>query len=565
MTVHPYDLEVPFAQGQSIDRILHKAGLEIDSPCGGHGLCGQCLVQVEDPLDVPETPHSSLTAEKAQQGFRLACRLKPDTDMTIRIPDELRILAGDSGGVLQEPDLSAPSERINPAVRVWQDGGRHVVGYCDVPETWSSPRTQKEPALYGLAVDLGTTSLAASLISLQTGDELGLASRLNPQVSCGHDVLTRIRHSHQAEGLTELVQGIRKALNGLARELCSQAGVESRQIHDVVLGGNTTMLQICAGLDPSPLGQLPFQVDLEGGKSYPAEVFGYQVHPGARVYVPPISHAFVGSDVSAGLSTLGDFFTTARPHLFIDVGTNGEMALSTGQARIMTSTAAGPAFEGAGLSCGMRAAQGAIERVSTDGDDVCVHVIGDGSKPRGICGSGLIDLLEVLVAIGVVDPSGRMLKPGEAEGLPARIADRLALRDGKPAFHVAGDILVTQSDVRQLQLAKAAIRAGIECLLQEGGLTAVELETISIAGGFGRSLRPQSLQAIGMVPPGTASRLSFVGNTSRLGCIRLLLDVDRRAVLEDCMDSVTYLAVAEQPVFMDHFVGSIPFSEPVPS
>ena len=562
LRVYPFQERVTFTPGESVSEILHRAGLGLDSPCGGQGVCGQCLIVVHDPGHVPQTPHEALSEQDMEQGYRLACQLRPQTALTITILESGRSDHRSEGAALSEPDKYVSSGDIAPAARVGRTADSLIYTYEGIQDSFTCFEHTDCSGLYGLALDLGTTTLAASLVCLESGAQLGTLSALNPQVQFGQDVLTRIKHAGDLKGRQELMDCIREGINALARDVCAKAKALPTEIVDIVVGGNTTMLQICAGIDPSPLGQLPFRVDLKGGRSYPAQEFGLTAHAFARVYIPPIAHAFVGTDVSAGLGAACDFFTPGAAHLYIDVGTNGEMGLSMGGMQMLTSTAAGPAFEGAGLTCGMRAAEGAVERVDFHGEDIAVQTIADVPEPLGICGSGFIDLMHVLVDIGVIDPSGRMKKPEEGDDLPDKVAKRLLLRDGKPAFSLAEGVLFTQGDVRKLQLAKAAIRAGMECLLHEAGVSAADLDKISIAGGFGRFLRPPSLQAIGMVPPDTAAKIEFVGNTSRLGCIRLLLDCSRRERLETDMASVKYLAIAEQPAFMDRFVECIPFPQP---
>jgi uncharacterized 2Fe-2S/4Fe-4S cluster protein (DUF4445 family) len=327
---------------------------------------------------------------------------------------------------------------------------------------------------------------------------------------------------------------------------------------DVTIGGNTTMLQLLASIDPSPLGHVPFTVGIEGGISYPVRQFGLKVNPAARVYIPPVVHAFIGTDISAGLLMSEGFFEDDESLLYIDIGTNGEMGLNCFGSRVMTSTAAGPAFEGMGLSSGMRASVGAIEEVSTNGSSLEIKTIGD-APVKGICGSGLIDLIASLLRLKVISPNGRMRHESEKEGLSPLVASRLEDVQGQSAFKLGEGVYLTQKDIRQVQLAKGAIRAAIDILLQETHCTAETLNKIVIAGGFGFSLNPQNLESLGVIPPGTQDKVRFAGNTSRSGCAWLLTDLSYRRFLEQRMQGLEHIPIAQKPEFMDRYIESMDF------
>ncbi|MCF8109652.1 MAG: ASKHA domain-containing protein [Desulfohalobiaceae bacterium] len=555
--VDPLNLSLWFTPGETVLEILQRGGILIESPCGGQGVCGQCTIRVQEPESVPETPHENIADRDGARGLRLACRLKPDQDLRIHLLDDSRTGAQtlQAGSFVVEGG-PLPVSRPSPAVHLeyhdhvcWlQYAGRADWEKLAVWEAGLIPK--------GLAIDLGTTTLVLSLLSLHSGEELATASGLNPQIAFGHDVMTRIHHGSSPEGLNALSGAIQEALNELIVEVCAQSGSQPLEILDVVLGGNTSMLQLLAGIDPSPLGRDPFQVSIAGGTSYPAADFGLQINPGARVYLPPVLHAFVGTDISAGLLLCEGFFDDEAKVLFLDVGTNGEMVLNIQGRRVATSTAAGPVFEGAGLSSGMRAGEGAVEAVSLADGDLGLSSIGKGPI-KGICGSGLLDLVAVLGYVGVLEPSGRMLEPSEKEKVPEKLRDRLLSFSDIPAFELAPGVTFTQRDVRQVQLAKGAVRAGIDLLLQETGCPPGHLDRIVIGGGFGHFLRPSSLEAIGLIPPNTRQKIVFAGNTSRNGCARLLVDTSARKVLEANMQSVEHLSIAELPAFMDVYLRSM--------
>ncbi|MFP4159392.1 MAG: ASKHA domain-containing protein [Desulfobacterales bacterium] len=578
--VIPENLSIRTRKGENVRDALYRAGIELETPCNGAGLCGKCKIRVSDPESVPETPHKDISDESARDGIRLACQLVPEKDMTIEIlsdfhKDEHRILEGDRDPAFSEWD-SGPSGqgavkrhlsesvhglRNNPAVSIdCSNGGCTMLYDGEEVTELKAWRAGSDPM--GLAIDLGTTTLVVSLIDLVTGRELATTSSLNPQIRFGHDVVRRIQEGSDAEGLKELSECVRNGLNRLIEQACEDSGTDTGKVLDVVIGGNTTMLQLAAAVDPEPLGRVPFEVGLESGRSYPASWFGLNIHPSARVYVPPIVHAYLGADISAGLLVSRRFFENDGAMLFVDVGTNGEMGLSFQGQYLMTSTAAGPAFEGMGISAGMRAKIGAVEAVTTnDSGSIQIHTIGN-APPEGICGSGIIDITAALLIVGVIDTTGRMRRPGETEGLCETVAGRLKEVDEMPAFHLGGEVYFTQEDVRQVQLAKSAIRAAIEILLEEAKAGPGGLERIVLAGGFGYSLRSESLEIIGMLPPGTSEKVFFAGNTSRIGCVRMLRSVNCRRFLEEKMNSVRHVCIETRPDFMEQYVSAMEFPEP---
>jgi len=547
LTILPAGIRVAMEPGETVLAALRRAGIEIESPCGGEGVCGRCRVRLEDVRQAPETPHQKLSTADVGRGWRLACQMNPPGDAALHLPVNALVDAR----ILEGERLFA--ERLSPAVQVHEGETGYRLRYGGGAEQplspWDARWTPK-----GCAIDIGTTTLVVSLYSLVTGEELGTASAVNPQTRFGHDVLSRIQKGSEPAGLAQLAATVRDALNELVDDVCAGSRSNHQEILDGVVGGNPTMLQLAAALDPGPLGRLPFVVGIASGRSHSSQVFGLKTHPQALVYVPPIAHAFVGSDISAGLLA-ARFFDRDGPLLFIDIGTNGELALNAGGRWLVTSAAAGPAFEGMGISQGMRAAAGAVETVEVGPAGLAVGVIGGGAA-SGICGSGLIDAIASLLRLGVIEPSGRM-RPA-ADLVEPLLSNRVAV-DGRPAFRLAPEVLLTQRDVRELQLAKGAIRTAIDLLLKAAGVDPDELQEIILAGAFGYHLRPASLEAIGLIPAGTADRVTFAGNTSKVGAGLLLLDADLRRGLEDQMEGVQHLALPASDSFQAAFVGNLGF------
>ncbi len=552
--IRPLNKVIELAPGVPLLEALRQAGIELTSPCGGQGICGKCKILFKQATDAVNSPQGNLSDEEYEAGLRLACQTVLNSDEIIDITllttdaTDTRILEGER---LRLTDL-------NPAARVVVVASGCWLDYRGWPEKrllsgWPPPQTPK-----GLAIDIGTTTLVVTLMDLQAGMERATASALNPQIRFGQDVMSRIAKASTPEGLALESRVIHSALGELIEKVCGRAGSGPREILDVVVGGNTTMLQILSGVDPSPLGVLPFTVDLAGGRTYGADAFGFSsLHPAARVYVPPIAHAYIGSDISAGLLAAA-FFDHRDPCLFIDIGTNNEMAFNTGERILVTSTAAGPAFEGMNISCGSRAVPGAIEAVDADGQGLSVKTIDDAS-PRGICGSGILDTVACMLRLNVIDHTGRMTGVSAAMDPSGRWADRMKTQLGVPAFELADGVFFTQKDVRQFQLAKSAIQTGMQAMLAATGIGADQLKKVIIAGAFGYHLRKESLSATGILPEAFHGELVFAGNTCRLGSAMMLLNAALRDRLEAQMARVCYLGLAQNGDFQERFVKNMWF------
>ena len=355
-------------------------------------------------------------------------------------------------------------------------------------------------------------------------------------------------------------------------ELCDASGIGRRQVYTATLAGNTTMQQLFCGIDPSPLGEVPFVPAIRRAQCVPAVDAGLEIHPSGRVYVLPIIGAFVGGDIAGGILATG-MADCAGPTLLIDIGTNGEIVLASRGKLTATSTAAGPAFEGARIAQGMRAGHGAIEKVVVD-DRLRVHVIGS-VPPVGLCGSALIDATAELLRHGLLSPNGRLavrdeLPTGVLPDLVARIqqcGQQLAfvLTDGVPGHSLAGrgkKVSLTQRDVREVQLASGAIRAGIELLLAQNGLKPADLDRVLLAGGFGNYIRRSNAQCIGLLPPAIEHhRIRYQGNTSLAGARLAALSLRCREQCEELAARVEHVDLSLDPNFSTAFAEAMIFPE----
>lgn len=548
LTVLPLDKTIVAETGRKLLDALRDAGIEIAAPCNGRNQCGKCRVHISGCALPPPPDQDPIGLEEIASGVRLACQIEVCDGMVVTLPEDhsldTRILEG-------ERIEGCP---VAPAATVQVISERHHLRYENEPAVALTDwRARYAPR--GIAVDLGTTTLVVTLMDLQSGSELATASAVNPQARYGHDVMSRIQHGSTPEGLTQLTECIAEGLNRLISEVCQTSKTHPNEIVDAVIGGNTTMLQLAAGIDPTSLGLAPFTVAIASGRTYAAEIFRLEINPQARIYIPPVAHAFVGADISAGLLSI-DFFEETAPILFMDLGTNGEMGLMANGRRLVTSTAAGPAFEGMGISQGMRAAPGAIETVWANGDYLSVRTIDD-IPARGICGSGIMDVMACLIRLGAVDDGGRFDESFMDNRPDGPLTGRCTKVRGNHAVRLSDGVFFTQKDIRQFQLAKSAVKTGAEMLLAAAGMKAVDLERIVIAGGFGHHLRKESLRTIGLLPRGFKGKISFAGNTCRTGCALLLSDVANRRRLEAQMTKVDHLSIAEKADFRTRFIENL--------
>ncbi|MGB4582478.1 MAG: ASKHA domain-containing protein [Coriobacteriia bacterium] len=512
--------------GSTLLEAARAAGLAIDAPCGGTGTCGSCRVSAAGALAPPTRNERELLGGAGlAAGKRLACRARVGGDATVTIEGpsrEVRVVTSSEQETLQIED---PAER-----------GIISVG-----------------TVVGAAVDIGTTTVAVQLLDLRTGEVLATVGDLNAQRVFGADVLSRVAFAAGDRG-AELQRLIVSQLDELLGQALRVAGLSSDRLVEAAIVGNTAMTGLLLGADVSPLGEAPYagaptaEASLRGGE------LGIASAPALRVVVLPGASAFIGSDIIAGVLATR-LAERVAPTLMIDLGTNGELVLAAGGQLLAASTAAGPALEGASVECGMRAEPGAIERVDLIGDRLALSVIGE-RAPSGICGSGLLDLVAALLDAGVIDNSGRFV---DRVGSPFR--DRFTSRDGVRTFvlDAPAGVVLTQKDVRQVQLAIGAVRTGIDLLLEGAGIGPSAIVNAVVAGGFGYHVRPESLVRLGLVPAVWHDRVTFGGNTALAGARAALVNSAVRAEARDIAGVVRTLDLAAHPEFQQRFLVALSF------
>lgn len=508
-------------RGVPLLQALAEAGVKVELPCGGQGICGGCRVLMKGELP-PPTPEEAefFSSQMLVQGWRLACQTSLPGDTEVYLPGR----------------ESLPDTRFSPALK--RDG--------------------KSPV--GAAVDLGTTTLVLTLVDLESGRRLVTVTGLNPQTAVGADLITRIQHALSGEGRDRLQEMLVSGINILIEEAAAKGGVAPEQIRVVSVVGNSVMHHLFLGLPVASLGRMPFAPFSKEPHRTEGEKIGLAVHPRAEVYLAPLLGGFVGGDAAAALYASG---LAARPGkgLLVDLGTNGEIILTGGGGVWAASTAAGPAFEGQGIAWGMRAAPGAITGVKTTGDEWHLETLG-GVAPLGITGSGLIALVATLLRAGLLSPEGRLKNPEEIPDLPEVIRGRL--RAGENGQEVLIDresgVTINQKDIRLLQLAKGAVRAAVDSLLDEAKVTPEELEVILLAGAFGSGLNPSALLRIGLLPRVPAARIKFIGNAALEGAVQALRP-ESRSELERLAGRVRHISLGKREDYQDKFVTALLFPD----
>jgi uncharacterized 2Fe-2S/4Fe-4S cluster protein (DUF4445 family) len=578
-------------------------GVAIDSTCGGHGTCKKCKVRIADG-SVPASPLDAraFSADELRSGWRLACRALADRDLAIEVPPLSTRPKAATVGVgrqvilrpaaqkryleLTEPTLADQRTDLERVLAAVDDlelrvdlavlrGLGAVLRTADFRVTAvivDDILIDVQPGdttarLYGIAFDLGTTTVVATLLDLTTGTPLAVASMLNRQQPYGADVITRISATMLDPGaLASMSQLARETLAGLAAEVCAQAEVDQADVIEVAVAGNATMTHLALGIDPEPIGVAPFIMATRQLPEVRAADLDLPVHPRARAFVFPAFGAYVGGDITAGLLAAG-MNRDARTRLFIDIGTNCEIVLGNRDWLLGTAAPAGPAFEGAAIRCGMRAADGAIEVVSCTQDGLSLQVIGD-CEPTGLCGSGLVDAVAGLIRVGLLDGSGRFAPAEAAASVAPALASRLTMLGQERIFvlHWLGEpgdaarsIYLSQRDVRELQFAKAAIATGWQVLLAEAGLQAGDVQQVLLAGSFGSYLSPASAIALGLVPRLPALRIVSAGNVAGEGAKMALLSVRERAAAMELLTEVRYVELSDRADFNDAFVDQLQF------
>ena len=600
----------------SILRGAHAAGIDITATCGGRGRCTSCRVKFVTGTVPPPTimDEIQLGDDQVREGYRLSCQCVPSEAVTVQVAPPLeerafQILGAgpgvvgmgrvtlDSGIRKQVVKVGLPREEHHQTSDLEQLAAALGVTPADVGlavlqglpgalrddpagvtvTTFAAAGGERVLAVergdtagmkFGLAVDIGTTSVVSTLIELESGEQLGSVSSLNPQAVFGGDLMSRIAFAQFHPGnLRKLHTRIVGLLNQHIEEICRQSGVLAKWIYKVVVVGNTCMHHLLLGIDPSFVGLAPYAPVMRHALVLPARELFLKVAPEARVCLLPLVAGFVGADaVAVALATR--IYESAEIRIAVDIGTNGEVLLGSRDRLWACSAPAGPALEGAQIRHGMRGALGAIDRVTVD-DDLHVHTIGE-ADALGICGSGLIDLVAGLLDAGVIDWTG-LIQVESRAALPPKLAERVVMRGEERQVIVlrpgeAGaraEIVLNQDDVRQVQLAKGAIASGVVMLQHVAGVPDARVAELMLAGGFGNYVSIASALRIGLIPPLPVERIRYVGNAAALGAQLCLVSETERRRAESVAARIEHVSLAAHPDFERIFVEAMNFPPPV--
>lgn len=596
-------------EGSNLLDALKEQGFSLETPCNGKGICGKCRVLIHNSIPYTTEEKAHLTPEEIKNGIHLSCMVKVHEDMEVSLKTEQRKVSIVTEANVSETGwnpvvkksfatLPAPSleDQRSDEIRLLAAARNDVQNPEEGFRNLSLLFLRKLPVIlreknfevtlieisghitgaesgntvsrnYGVAVDIGTTTIAAYLYDLNDMEMISVASMLNPQKKYGADVISRIEYSSRSpENQSEMSQIIRNALNGLIRQMADAAGIQPGDIYAVTVAGNTTMLHLLLELPSANIASAPFiPVLLSGLVLSPSDV-NMDINPYGRVFILPSVSAYIGADTTAAVLSTG-IHKKDDISLLVDIGTNGEIVIGNRSFLYACSTAAGPAFEGANISCGIGSIDGAINRVSVSDSGILeIQTIG-GYKPVGICGSGLIDAVACMLRIGVMDETGRILDEDELPGNAGIYADRLIEVNSQPAFLLvpAGEtghnenIYITQKDIRELQNAKAAIAAGINILISETGSDVCDIKNVYLSGGFGSFIDIDSAVTIGLLPGELSERTRPVGNAAGAGAITALLSETKLAEIIEIADRIKYLELSARPDFTYHYAENMFF------
>ena len=620
-TIHflPDDVRATVEEGDNLLDAAANAGVYIHAFCGGEGGCGKCKVKIEQG-EVSATQATELKSDEIEQGFRLACQSKVVSDLVVQIPETIRkdgkklkrkpkttrsISARSLDDLIGVWDVDPPVEKrffalspptIEDNLSDLQRLTRAISKGCpecerpsyDHPELLQElPFTMRkanwevtaimlrgkrveepdriigvepgntEDALYGLAVDIGTTTVCGVLINLNTGEVIGEASEYNGQIQYGEDVISRIIYSQRPGGLEALKERVIHTINNVIKTVCKKVSIVHDDISYIIAAGNTTMAHLLLGLDPKFVREAPYTPVCNEYPVTRAALMGISAHPSVRLFLYPSVASYVGGDITSGVHAC-QMHKSPELTLFIDIGTNGEIVVGNQEWMVCAACSAGPAFEGGGIRHGMRATSGAIEKFHIEPETLDPMIITiNHAKPQGICGSGLISIVAELLEVGVIDQQGKF----------NRQLEHPRIREGYDSYEyvlawakdsaVDEDIAITEIDLDNLMRAKGAMYAGYQTLLESVSMTFSDLDRVILAGNFGNYIDLEQAICIGLLPDIDRDKFYYLGNASLLGAQISLTDHKRfleRTVVSKLM---TNMELSENPNFMNHYMAAL--------
>jgi uncharacterized 2Fe-2S/4Fe-4S cluster protein (DUF4445 family) len=605
----PFDVRVKVKSGTNLMDAVREAGLPLKASCGGKGTCGDCVVQILSG-ECQSKPSAALSGELADQDYVLACLAKVTGDLTVDLPhfEELYIKSVASFTLLEdEKENLSGTHEINPVVtgirllvppptlednysdlarvlrelRKMMSGAEFRCEYSVMKSLAPALREQggrisvtlladgptrtiidARPAscakgVYGIACDIGTTTVAMSLVHLKSGDVVETALGLNRQIKCGEDIISRINYAAMPGRLEELQNLVVATINSLLEKALEGHGISMRDVYYASLSGNTTMLHLLLGLEPRYIREEPYVPTFNNLPFVPARDLGLKINREARAYCAPAVGSYVGGDITAGLLVTPMLRDSDKVSMFIDAGTNGELVVGNRDWLMTCACSAGPAFEGGGVRCGMPATEGAIERIKISESGEPEYRIIEDTKPRGVCGSGLVDLLAELLVHGCIDRQGKFRRE--------RVGKRLVEGENGTGFLIeraeksywGHDLVITERDIANLIRTKGAVFSACALLLKQVGLSFDKIDAFYIAGGFGQHLDVENAIRIGLLPDLARDRFHYLGNSSLLGAYLILISDHNRKMVEEVARKMTYIELNTEPTYMNEYTGAL--------
>lgn len=566
------NIEVQVEEGTKLTDCIRKAGLHIETPCSGIGMCGKCKVKVVGELYPPTAEEKKFTHEK--DNIRLACVARVKGDVEVELLNSKKVLKTINRGYSVDAEIDSSIKKVKLPMKDKKNSTPYVefidydINSVDIYEKIA--QLEKENAeeiqgvvcnnylldigkyfgdILGVAIDIGTTGMSAYLVNLEDGEVLNKVSSLNPQTQYGGDVLTRISYCINNENGTEILRDtIVNKINGMVSELLDER-FSRDNVYRIMIAANTTMLHLFLGVNPKSIARAPYRSVFLNELNFKGKDINISINPGGIVTLLPSASGYVGADIIAGVIAVG-FNEKKHSSIFIDIGTNGEIVAISNGKLAATSTAAGPALEGMNIDCGCRAEEGAIDTFSIDEDFNINYTTIDNAPVKGICGSGLMDIAASLVKNNIVLSSGKF-----NSNLDERVKHRL--RDKK--FYITEEIYISQKDIRQIQLAKGAIATGVTMLLDEINVSIDEVEEAVIAGSFGYHINPESIMDISLIPKNFKGKITFVGNSSIEGARLALINDNMLRSMTAVKSGIEVLELSTKPKFQEYFVKELKF------
>jgi len=538
----PFDTTVTVSSGTTLLDAALEAGLPVKAACGGGGTCGECLLSIKSG-HYRVRPSAVLSKNLADRGYALSCTTEVTDNLTVHLP--------------QFQELSIRSVADSNFFDTHRDELSGYYGPVSFSETVADAlpiATDKN--IFGIACDVGTTTVAMQLVDLRTGAILSTASGYNHQLKCGEDIISRIHYAEKPGRLRELNTLIVATVNRLIQSCLDAIRGSFLDIYYAVLSGNTTMTYLLLNMDPKNIRRDPYVTGLNRCRVAASRNLGLKMNPDAMILCSPAVGSYVGGDITAGLLCTPLLNDPQKVSLFIDVGTNGELVIGNRDWMVACACSAGPAFEGRGTKCGMPAAEGAIERIELSSENIGYRVIGDG-KPKGICGSGLVDLLSELFLRGYIDRGGKLNEEKVGSGLVETERGKGFLVEGAERCYWEKDLVITENDIANLIRTKGAVFSACSLLLKNVGLSVDNLDAVYIAGGFGQYLNIENAVCIGLFPDLPRERFHYLGNSSLFGAYLILLSDKNRDLVNETASRITYIELNTEPDYMNEYTGSL--------